>query len=204
MLATEMLPLKLAALAGVNRTVIGAVCPAVRVNGAVRPVIVYPAPLTPTLVMLTFVLPVLLTVTVCWELFPTVTVLKFTLLGLAERLVLVVTPEPVSGIVKLGALGSLLVSTTVPVAAPVAFGENNTLNVVLPLAAMFIGVARPVMLKPVPVTAEALKAKVALPVFEILMVCELLVPTATLVKLTLLGLAVSEGVGFALEGFAFV
>ncbi len=170
LLATAMLPLKVAALVGANFTVIGAVCPAVKVKGAVKPVIVNPAPLTPTLVMLTLVFPELLSVTVCWVLVPVVTELKFTLLGLAESVVLVATPEPVSGMVMFGTVGSLLESTTLPVAAPAALGENNTLNVVLPAAAMFIGVASPVMVKPVPVTEDELKVSVAAPVFESLMV----------------------------------
>lgn len=170
LLATAMLPLKVAALVGANFTVIGAVCPAVRVKGAVKPVMVNPAPLTPTLVMLTLVFPLLLSVTACWVFVPVVTELKFTLLGLALSAVLDATPEPVNGMVMFGTVGSLLESTTLPVAAPAALGENNTLNVVLPAAAMFIGVESPVMVKPVPVTEEELKVSVAAPVFEILMV----------------------------------
>jgi hypothetical protein len=204
LLATETLPLKLVALVGVNFTAIGAVCPAVSVKGAVSPVMVNPAPLTPTLVMLTLVFPALLSVTVCWLLLPTVTELKFTLMGLAVSAVLEATPEPVNGMVMFGKVGSLLESTTLPEAAPAALGANSTLNVVLPLAAIFIGVASPVMLKPVPVTVEELTLNVAVPVFEIFMVCELLVPTATLLKLAVLGLAASDGVGFAFEGLALV
>jgi hypothetical protein len=131
---------------------------------------VNPAPLIPTLVMLTLVFPELLSVTVCWLLVPVVTELKLTLLGLALSVVLDATPEPVNGMVMFGTVGSLLESTTLPVAAPADLGENNTLKVVLPAAAMFIGVASPVMLNPVPVTEEALRASVAAPVFEILMV----------------------------------
>ena len=101
---------------------------------------------------------------------PVVTELKFTLLGLALSVVLDATPEPVNGMVMFGTVGSLLESTTLPVAAPAALGENNTLNVVLPAAAMFIGVESPVIVKPVPVTEEELKVSVAAPVFEILMV----------------------------------
>jgi hypothetical protein len=99
-------------------------------------------------------------------------------------------PAPVP--VRFSAVGepaTLLVKVTVPVAAVVPVGANFTLNVLFPPAAMFSGVVKPLMVKPVPLMAALEIVSVALPAFEMVTVFELLVPSVTVPKATGEGLS---------------
>jgi hypothetical protein len=84
-----------------------------------------------------------------------------------------------------------LITVTEPVAEPAARGANTKLNVALEPAATFAGIVSPVMLNPVPVTVALEIVASAVPLLSSAMVCELLDPVATFVKLALLGLAAS-------------
>ena len=71
-------------------------------------------------------------------------------------------------------------------------GENATLKVVLPPAAIVFGTARPLMLKPVPDTFAWEIVTLVVPLFFRLIVCELVLPMTTLPKLALAGVEISE------------
>ncbi len=85
----------------------------------------------------------------------------------------------------------MLVMETLPVALPVAEGANCPLNVVFCPAASVSGTDKPVMLKPVPKTLAAEMVTLAVPELLNVKVCVPLLPTSTLPKLKLEGLAVS-------------
>jgi hypothetical protein len=74
---------------------------------------------------------------------------------------------------------------------PAEVGVKTALNVVLAPAAIVVDVEIPVTLNPElePVTETCEKVSVVLPLFFSVMGCELLFPTATFVKLALVGLA---------------
>ena len=76
-----------------------------------------------------------------------------------------------------------------PVAALAEDGSNVALKVVLAPAARVVDVLRPVCAKPVPETAIWVKVSVALPPFFKVMGKVSVVPSATVPKLTLDGLA---------------
>jgi hypothetical protein len=87
----------------------------------------------------------------------------------------------------------LLVKEIDPVALLAEVGVKTALNVELLPAAIVSGVVRPLVLNPAPVTVAAEIVTLAVPPFERLIVCELLVPMTTLPKLTLEGLAANCG-----------
>src|SRR5438270_3579190 len=98
-------------------------------------------------------------------------------------------PTPLKPKVKLGLL-ALLVTTRLPVAAPMAVGVNVTFNEAwLPLAKLN-GSVIPAAENPVPVTASLEMESVPAAVLVKVTVCELLLPTFTFAKLRLTGLAV--------------
>jgi hypothetical protein len=80
---------------------------------------------------------------------------------------------------------------TLPLALPVAEGANCALNVVFCPAASASGTDKPAMLKPVPEALAAEIVTLAVPEFVNVTVCDALLPTNTLPKLTLAGLGVS-------------
>jgi len=63
------------------------------------------------------------------------------------------------------------------------------LNIKLPPAAIVVDVESPVSVMPVPATATLGNDSVPFPLFRSVIGCELLLPTTTLVKATLVGLA---------------
>ena len=89
-----------------------------------------------------------------------------------------------------GEPGALLTIETLPVALPVALGENLAANVVLCPTFNVNGAARPVMLNPVPDALPAEIATLAVPVFVSVTFTDALAPTSRLPKLTLVGFAV--------------
>jgi hypothetical protein len=84
----------------------------------------------------------------------------------------------------------LLVMETLPVALPVAEGANCALKVVFCPTARVSGTDKPVMLKPVPELLAAEIVTLAVPELLNVKVCVPLLPTSTLPKLKLEGLAV--------------
>ena len=128
----------------------------------------------------------LVRVIVCELLLPTVMVPKLTLAGLALSAPCV--PIPLSGIETVP-LVAVDVIVMLPDTVPVAVGTNETAKFAVAPAAIVCPVLSPVALKPDPVVLTWLMVMVALPEFVSVMVCEPLVPTTTLPKFTLPGLA---------------
>jgi hypothetical protein len=103
-----------------------------------------------------------------------------------------VTPLPLSGI-EAGEFGALLVSARLPLALPAAGGAKSTVNVLACPAASVSGVVSPLVLKPLPVRVAWEIVRLAFPLFVILTVWELVMPTTTLPKLMLVGNRLSPG-----------
>ena len=101
-----------------------------------------------------------------------------------------VVPVPASD-KEVGELEALLTTETVPLAEPAAAGANVTVKVALCPPANVIGTERPLVLKPVPVTASPETVTLALPVSVRITVCDPLLPVKTVPKLMLVGLKVS-------------
>ena len=112
---------------------------------------------------------------------------KSKLVGLAPSREVAATPVPLTGIAK-GEPGALLVSDTDPFTRPAEVGEKTTLKDEFLPALIDVGKVRPVILKPAPVALPAEIVSVAVPLFVMVIVCELLVPVVTFPKLTLVGL----------------
>ena len=101
------------------------------------------------------------------------------------------TPVPESGTESVELTASELI-VSVPLAAPAAAGVKTALKVALCPALMVAGMPGPVKLNPLP-PADALDTvTLTPPVFVTVTGTDLLLPTVTLPKLTLLGLAVRE------------
>jgi hypothetical protein len=143
---------------------------------------------TPAIV--TFEFPLLVNVTLKVLLLPLCTLPKLKLVGLTPNNCVEANPVPVNEMAN-GELGPLLTRDTDPLTLEVDVGENATLRVVLPPAAIVAGTARPLMLKPVPDTFACEIVTLAVPLFFRLIVCVLVLPMATLPKLTLAGVGVS-------------
>jgi hypothetical protein len=111
---------------------------------------------------------------------------KLRLVGLAASKNVAATPVPVKGMAK-GELGALLSSETEPVALPEVLGAKTALNAMLFPAAIVVGTARPVMLKPGPETFAWEIVRLALPELVNVMVCVLGVAITTFPKPTLAG-----------------
>jgi len=120
-------PVTLPAAEGANVIVSVTASAGFSVAGAVKPLTEYPVPLTVTAEMPTTAFPVLV-MTTCWlVLLPVATVPKLMLAGLALNCpVAAVDPVPVSGMLSVGLLGSLLVMAILPLAAPATVGEKVT------------------------------------------------------------------------------
>jgi len=101
-----------------------------------------------------------------------------------------VTPVPESGMLKLG-FKPLEVMLTLPLVAPLAVGENVTVNDVLWPAVNVKGKVRPLKLNPVPLAAAAEMVRLAPPVLVRVSDKLALLPTWTLAKFRLVGLAAS-------------
>lgn len=87
---------------------------------------------------------------------------------------------------------ALLVIVIVPDELPVAVGANLAEKVVFWPAARVTGVVSPLMLKPDPVMLAWEMVALAFPLFVSVIVCELLLPTATFPNAKLPGLASSD------------
>ena len=112
---------------------------------------------------------------------------KFTDPGETVIAVVCATPEPESGIDS-GVLAALLAIETEPVKFPIAVGANSTLKIALFPAAITCDAERPVMLKPFPETLACEIVTSVFPPLDSWMLCELLLPMATLPKLAVDGM----------------
>ena len=145
-----------------------------------------PVPVIPLPEIETAAVPVLESVTATAALLPTARLPKLMLAGLALSAPCV--PIPLSGIETVP-LVAVDVIVMLPDTVPVAVGTNETAKFAVAPAAIVCSVLSPVALNPDPVVLTWLMVMVALPEFVSVMVCEPLVPTTTLPKFTLPGLA---------------
>lgn len=155
---------------------------------ALTPLALKPAPvaLTPEMVSLAF--PVFVRVTPSEVAVPSLTFPKLRFVGFTASSELAATPVPPKAIVS-GEPGALLTSVTDPDTLPADDGVKIALNVALFPAAIVIGAVIPDVLKPAPAKAACEIVRLALPPFETVMVCELLLPTTTLPNAALDGVA---------------
>jgi hypothetical protein len=188
LLTTEMLPDALPEPVGANCAVKLADWPAAIVIGAGTPETLNPAPVTFTAETVTLADPLFFNVIVCVLLPPTFTLPKFSLAGEAPSCACV--PVPLNAIVS-GEFGPLFVIEIDPVALPAVVGANWAVNDALCPAPSVSGVARPVMLKPVPVVVAEFTVTLAEPELVNVIVCVPLLPVATEPKFTLPGFEVS-------------
>src|SRR2546427_5446850 len=121
---------------------------------------------------------------------PTFTLPKLRLVGLAPSRNVAATPVPLRARVR-GEPGALLVMETLPLALPAVVGENVALKEVLCPGLRVSGAVMPLMVNPVPDALAAEMVTLAVPELVNVTVCDPLLPTSTLPKLTLAGLGVS-------------
>lgn len=190
LLVIEMLPLAVPAVVGANVVVKEAFAPALMLVGTANPLRLNPVPLALAAVIVRVAFPVLVKVMLCGELAPTSTLPKFTLAGLIESWACVATPVPLSAIVR-GEPGALLVIEMLPLALPATVGANFAVKDVFCPAFRVIGVANPLMLKPLPEGLAPDIVTLAVPVFVSVTPTDPLLPTSRFPKLTPAGLAES-------------
>lgn len=128
------------------------------------------------------------TVVVSEPLLPTCTFPKFRLDGESPSDSVAAVPVPVREI-EICAGEPLVDSVIEPVDELADPGANTALKFNVPPAAIVLEVVMPVTLNPDPVTLICEKDRVELPLFFKLITSELLLPTTTLPKATLVGLA---------------
>jgi len=145
-----------------------------------------------TLAIVMLELPLLVIDVVNEDLLPSLTLPKFKAVGLAPSEKVAAAPVP-ARLMTSGEGVPFVVRVMLPDTVVAEDGVKTALNVVLPPAGMVVDVERPVWVKAEPATATCEKVRVALPPFWRVMVWELLEPTVTVPKLTLVGLAEISG-----------
>lgn len=181
-------PVTAPGVVGAKVTVNVAVWPGVSVVLFATPLDVKPAPVVVTLEIVMLEFPLFVSVVVNELLLPSFTLPKDRLDGfaLSERVGLDPVPERL--IVSDDGV-PFVFSVMLPVDGLPAVGVKIALKVVLPPAAIVVEVERPVWLNPAPETLTEVSCRVAFPLFFRVTVCELLLPTVTVPKLTLDGFA---------------
>lgn len=166
LLPTVTAPLRVPVVDGLKITLNDRLCPGVSVTGVLAPLKLNPLPLTPICEMLTSAFPVFVTTTDCEEDVPVATLLKLRLLVLKDNVCVALTPPPLRPTTT-GEFGALLTMEILPVAPPVAAGENCTLNVPDCPGLREMGRVSALVENPVPVTLTCVTDNVAEPVLEI-------------------------------------
>jgi hypothetical protein len=172
----ETLPLALPAEVGENLAVNEVLCPAPSVKGVDIPLTLKPVPDALACEIVRLALPEFVRVTVWGLLLPTFTDPKFTLEGLAASCPWVPVPDRA---IAAGEPGALLTIEMLPEAAPAEVGAKTAANEALLPALMLIGIVAPLTLNPVPEADACVTVRVALPEFVKVIVCGMLLPTAT-------------------------
>lgn len=189
LLATEMLPEALPVVVGANAAVKEALFPALIVTGMLRPLMLKPTPDALAWVIVNGAFPVFCKMTLFGELLPTPTLPNVTFAGVAEIWGCpAAVPEPLSAIASV-AFEALLAIVIFPAALPALAGANCAVNVAPWPAGITSGVDRPITLKPVPVVVTPEIVTLAFPEVLSVMVCVPVLPTVTLPKTALAGLA---------------
>jgi hypothetical protein len=186
---TFILPLAAPLAIGEKATVNEVLWPALSVKGNVKPLRLNPLPLAVAAEIVRLVPPELVSVPVKDFEVPTWMLPKLKLDGF-DTTCPVATPIPESGTESVGLL-ALDVMTRVPLAAPVADGVKIALNVVLCPPLSVTGRLGPVKLNPLPLAVALETVTVLPPVFVTVTGTVCLVPTVTLPKFTLPGLAIN-------------
>ncbi len=141
-------------------------------------------------VMFRVAFPELVSVTFWVALLPTFTLLKVTDEGLIPICACVAVPDPLKLILS-GEPGAVLVIEMVPVTLPGDVGPNVTVKGAVCPGVRVCG-DNPLILKPVPVTLLAEIDRLAVPEFVSVTATDAVLPSRTLPKLMLEGLAASE------------
>ena len=173
---------------GVKTVLNVAVFPGATVSGALNPEVLKPVPVTAACEIVRLALPPFETEMVCELLLPTTTLPKAALDGAAA--ICACVPVPLNAIAT-GEPGVLLANEMLPLAPPAEDGVKLAESPTLWPALSVVGVDNPAMAKPEPETLAEEIVMLAVPEFVRVMDCDPLLPTATLPKLTLVGLAVS-------------
>ncbi len=190
LLAIVMEPIAVPRAAGANVAFSGAVCPGVSVVLALGPLTLKPAPEIVTLDMVTFAFPAFVRVTPSEAVVPTKILPKSRLLLLELSSGVDASAVPLTEITK-GEIKASLIREIDPALVPAVLGAKTMLNVAFCPAATLIGRTSPDVPKPAPVTLAAEIVTPAFPLFCNVIVCELVVPTVTIGKLALVGVAES-------------
>jgi hypothetical protein len=131
--------------------------------------------------------------TVIVRVLPTDSFPKFKTVGLTRSTLVAVTPVPL--IVKVSVLlTAVLVMDAEAATEPVEVGAKTSVQLTVLPGPRTCGVVRPSSLNPALLTEEEEMVTFEVPVFFSWIVCELLIPTGTLAKLALLGVATSVSV----------
>jgi hypothetical protein len=192
LLATEILPVTPPAVVGAKVALKVTLWPEVSVMGSEKALMLKPTPLTVTCETVTLPVPVLVRVTVWQPLLPTVTFPKLRLAGDAPRR-RPVTPVPPS-VTAAGELVALPTTEMVPLTLPVVVGAKIALKVTLWPEVSVRGSERALIPKPTPLTVACETVTLPVPESVRVTVRELLLPTVTLPKLRVEGLALSSRV----------
>jgi len=188
LVTVTLAPLTTPGAVGSNVTVRGADCPGISTVPLEMPVALNPEPVTVTPEIVMFEFPLLVIDVVKDELVSSFTFPKLKVEGVAPSDRVVVAPVP-DRLITSGEGVPFVVSVMLPVAVVAEDGVKTASKGTLPPAAIEVEVERPVSVKPVPATATCENVRVAFPLFSSVIACELLVPTVTVPKVTLVGLA---------------
>jgi hypothetical protein len=138
-----------------------------------------PAPVAVTPETVTFPLPVFVSVAFNVFVLPTVTLPKFSAFAFEVRAgVDAATALPLAAIIS-GEFGASLNTAIEPLAFPTLAGEKMMLKLALCPAAMYVGIVSPLTLNPAPFTLACEIVACAVPLFDMVIVCELLEPATT-------------------------
>ena len=188
LLTRDTAPLTLPVAFGANSTLNSAVCPAANVLPATPLSTLNPLPLTLTAEIVTLEFPVFFTATCSGLDPPMISLPKFKPVVPSEMVRVALAPVPLSANVYVGFVVALLLIVTLPVTLPEVVGLNPTVKLDVCAAASVSGSEIPLSLKPVPLTVAAEIVTLVPPVFFSCTDCELVVPFATVPKLTLDGM----------------
>jgi hypothetical protein len=177
-----MFPVMFSEALGLKVTFIEAFWPAAKVTGKDMPLAVKSLAFTATCEIVRLVLPLFVMVTLLELEEPALTPENVRLLGFEDIVTEAAVPPPLSA-KTFGEFGALLLMLTVPDWLPAVVGANKTLKVAVPPAATVAGVARPLTLKAAPETARSAIVRAAVPVFVIVITCDLVWPSTMLPKL---------------------
>src|SRR3984957_313811 len=183
------------AAVGANLTWSVIACLELKVTGNVAPDIVKLVPLIVAEFTVTEPVPVEVSVTPSVALEPTVTSPKLRLVGLTVNSdVVVPVPVPLRLTATVGFVDALLFTVNVPVTAPAAVGAYFTLSASVCFGFSVTGNVAPDTVNPLPVIAAELTVTADVPDEVIVTESVLFEPTATLPKLSEVGLIVHCGV----------